>query len=93
MAEVPFISILDPSAALARYNTLATHINDQASTQNLGGNVGFAVADLPPVTTDLMGTRAFVIDALTVPVLLDVPVGGGSIVCPVFCDGTNWVAG
>jgi hypothetical protein len=38
------------------------------------------------------GTRCFVTDALT-PVFLSVAVGGGSVVSPVFYNGTSWVIG
>lgn len=49
----------------------------------------YTVATLP---TGTQGQRAFVTDA-TAPVFLTTVVGGGAVVCPVFFDGTNWVAG
>ncbi len=38
-----------------------------------------------------MGARAYVTDA-NEPTFLNPINGGGSIVCPVFCNGTDWVA-
>jgi len=51
---------------------------------NLGG---FTVATLP---TGSQGDTAYVTDA-TSPTYLATVVGGGSVVCPVFYNGTNWV--
>lgn len=52
----------------------------------------YTVATLPMPTPALMGARAHVIDA-EAPTFLHPVMGGGSIVCPVFCNGTDWVAG
>lgn len=49
-----------------------------------------AVAKLPPPNASRIGTRMVVGDALT-PAYLSTVVGGGSVICPVFCNGTNWV--
>lgn len=49
---------------------------------------GYTVATLPAGT---VGDIAYVTDALA-PVYLTAIVGGGAVVCPVFFDGTNWVA-
>lgn len=49
---------------------------------------GYTVATLP---TGTIGDRAYVTDALA-PTFLTAVVGGGAVVCPVFYDGTNWVA-
>ena len=49
---------------------------------------GYTVATLPAGT---QGDTAFVIDA-TSPTYLGTLTGGGSVVCPVFYDGANWVS-
>lgn len=49
---------------------------------------GYTVATLP---TGTIGDIAYVTDALA-PTYLTTVVGGGTIVSPVFFDGTNWVA-
>jgi hypothetical protein len=48
---------------------------------------GFTVATLPAGT---VGMRTYVTDAL-VPVALATVAGGGSVVVPVFYNGTNWI--
>ena len=49
---------------------------------------GYTVATLPAGT---QGDTAFVTDALA-PTFLAAVVGGGTVVTPVFYDGTNWTA-
>lgn len=53
---------------------------------------GYTVATLPAASAGLKGAIAYVTDALA-PAFLTVVVGGGAVVCPVFCDGTNWIGG
>lgn len=50
----------------------------------------YTVATLPAAGT--AGRRAYVTDA-TAPTFLGALTGGGSVVCPVFDNGTAWVAG
>jgi hypothetical protein len=50
---------------------------------------GYTVAGLPTGTT---GDRAYVTNALT-PVFGSTVVGGGSVVVPVFYNGSNWIVG
>lgn len=50
----------------------------------------YTVASLP--TTPVRGDRAYVTDALA-PVFLQKVNAGGTVVCPVFFNGTDWVAG
>jgi len=50
---------------------------------------GFTVATLPAGT---IGMRSYVTDALA-PVFLAALTGGGTVKCPVFHNGTAWVAG
>ena len=45
---------------------------------------------LPAASSALKGARAVVSDATT-PLYLTPYSSGGAIVCPVFCDGTQWV--
>lgn len=54
----------------------------------LSGLHEYTVDTLP---TGKAGRTAYVSDADT-PVYLTAVVGGGSTVCPVFFDGTNWIA-
>ncbi len=51
---------------------------------------GFTVATLP--TNVPTGSRAYVTDA-TAPTFLGTLTGGGAVVCPVFYNGSAWVAG
>lgn len=50
----------------------------------------FTVATLPAPTAALKGARAHVTDAKT-PAYLSPVAAGGAVVCPVFCNGTEWV--
>ena len=52
--------------------------------------VAYTVATLPAAGTQ--GRRAWVTDA-TAPTFLGALTGGGGVVCPVFDNGTAWVAG
>jgi hypothetical protein len=52
---------------------------------------GYTVADLAGITP-ITGMRVHVTDALA-PAFLTTVVGGGTVKCPVFYNGTNWVAG
>lgn len=50
------------------------------------------IADLPPASDVLTGTRAFVTDASN-STFSDVVVAGGSFIIPVYSDGSNWRLG
>lgn len=52
----------------------------------------YTVATLPAASAALQGARALVTDA-TAPTFLGTLTGGGSVICPVFCNGTAWIAG
>lgn len=56
----------------------------------LNGTQGFTVATLP--ASPGTGARAYVTDA-TGPTFLGTLTGGGTVKCPVFYNGTAWVAG
>jgi hypothetical protein len=56
------------------------------------GSTARTVATLPAASAALKGARSFVTDA-TSPTFLGALTGGGSVVCPVFCNGAAWVAG
>ena len=59
------------------------------NTRTVTAGAAFTVATLPAAGTQ--GRRAWVTDA-TAPTFLGTLTGGGAVVCPVFDDGTNWVA-
>ena len=68
-------------------------VDDGVTLGQFNGTIktaGYTVATLPAAGT--VGRRAYVTDA-TSPTFLGTLTGGGSVVCPVFDDGTNWVAG
>lgn len=44
---------------------------------------------LPTASTHLKGFEAVVSDA-TAPTYMGLYVSGGTVTCPVICDGTNW---
>lgn len=54
--------------------------------------VGYTVATLPTASAVLKGARAHITDA-TAPAWLMPLTGGGTVTCPVFCNGSAWVAG
>lgn len=60
---------------------------DSVKTVRLG--TGYTVATLPAAGT--AGRRTYVTDALA-PTYLGALTGGGSVVCPVFDNGTAWVS-
>ena len=70
-------------------NTLAVAARIYNNKTMLTG-AGFTVATLPSGATQ--GARAFVTDA-TAPSFLGTLTGSGAVVCPVFYNGTAWVAG
>ena len=53
---------------------------------------GYTVAGLAAIASPIVGMRVHVTDA-NAPTFLTPLVGGGSIRCPAFYNGTNWVAG
>jgi hypothetical protein len=69
-------------------NTLANAMTiDSVKTVRLG--TGYTVATLPAAGT--AGRRTYVTNALA-PTFLGTLTGGGSVVCPVFDNGTAWVS-
>ncbi len=60
------------------------------SNQTVAVGKAYTVATLPAAGTQ--GRRAWVTDA-TAPTFLGALTGGGAVVCPVFDNGTAWVAG
>jgi len=54
----------------------------------VGTTTAYTVATLP---TGFQGARAYVTDA-TLPTYLGTLTGGGSVVCPVFYNGSAWVS-
>jgi len=70
-------------------NALATAMRVY-NTKTVAVGSAFTVATLPAAGTQ--GRRAWVTDALA-PTFLMTLTGGGAVVCPVFDNGTAWVAG
>jgi hypothetical protein len=70
-------------------NTLAQAMRIY-NTKTVAVGSAFTVSTLPAAGTQ--GRRAWVTDALT-PTFLGTLTGGGAVVCPVFDNGTAWVAG
>lgn len=69
-------------------NALATAMTiDSVKTVRIG--TGYTVATLPAAGT--AGRYTYVTDA-TAPTYLGALIGGGSVVCPVFDNGTAWVS-
>ena len=69
-------------------NALADAMSiDSAKTVRLG--TGYTVATLP--AAGIAGRRTYVTDAV-LPTYLGALTGGGSVICPVFDDGTQWVS-
>jgi hypothetical protein len=66
--------------------TSTTTINGQT----IMASKGYTVSGLPASATT--GSRAHVTDAMA-PLFLGTLTGGGAVVCPVFYNGTAWVAG
>lgn len=67
----------------------SVEFNDIVSFDNLALLKSYTVATLP--TGAITGAIAYVTDA-TAPTYLGTLTGGGSVVCPVFYNGTAWVS-
>jgi len=79
----------DVGASGTAQNTLVTALRIY-SNQTVAVGKAYTVATLPAAGTQ--GRRAWVTDA-TAPTFLGALIGGGAVVCPVFDNGTAWVAG
>jgi hypothetical protein len=62
-----------------------------ATIQTTGFTVASLNAAFPPASN--VGMRAYVTDSVPAPAFLSTLTGGGSVVCPAFCNGVAWVAG
>jgi len=80
------------SITLGRIGTDTVYMGAAVIGASAVSGVGYTVATLPAAAAALKGARAFVTDA-TSPSWLSSLTGGGSIACPVFCNGSAWVAG
>ena len=88
----------DPNPSVSNgdlwYNSTANQLKARinGATVSLGA-VGYTVATLPSTagTGMVTGAFAYVTDA-TAPTYLGTLTGGGTVVCPVFYNGTAWVA-
>lgn len=66
------------------------YFGTRVDAPTLRTDTAYTVATLP--AAGVAGRRAYVTDA-TAPTYLGALTGGGSVVCPVFDNGTAWVAG
>lgn len=73
---------------VSNINKFKVDIGGSVVSQGTITTKGYTVATLP---TGTVGMNAYVTDALA-PTYLTTIVGGGAVNCPVFFDGTNWVA-
>ena len=73
---------------VSNINKFKVDIGGSVVSQGTITTKGYTVATLP---TGTVGMNAYVTDALA-PTYLTTVVGGGAVNCPVFFDGTNWVA-
>lgn len=64
-------------------------VSGGAAVSNITYSTSYTVATLP---TGVQGMRAYVTDA-TAPTFLGALTGGGAVKCPVFYNGSAWVAG
>jgi hypothetical protein len=65
--------------------------NSSGTWNAIPGITNGTVATLPACGASLKGAMAYVTDASS-PSFLGALSGGGSVVAPAFCNGTNWVA-
>lgn len=52
--------------------------------------IGAGASQLPTCAAGTAGQEYYVTDAAATPVYNATAAGGGSVVIPVFCNGTNW---
>jgi hypothetical protein len=88
-------SDIDAGGALTANGGISTNGTVSASGDIASGRTlitgGFTVATLPTANLNV-GARACVTDA-NVPAFMAPVIGGGSVICPVFYNGSAWVAG
>lgn len=79
-------------AASTAQNTSTTSLTLKGATQRVVANapVGFKAYTVSTLPAGVVGDNAYVTDALA-PSFLVTIAGGGSVVTPVFYNGTNWV--
>lgn len=88
------LSVSDITGAAPLASPTFTGTTTAATLKVTGTSVlsnGYTVATLPAASSSLTGARAYVTDA-TSPTFMGALTGGGNVVCPVFCNGTAWVA-
>jgi len=76
------------TATLGNDSVVSTYLKGKVITNDVVRLKNYTVATLPAGT---QGDTAFVTDA-TAPTYLGTLTGGGSVVCPVFYNGTAWVS-
>lgn len=62
------------------------------SSAGMLGTNGYTVSTLPAANSNLKGARAYVTDQSGAPTFMGTLTGSGSVICPVFCNGTTWLA-
>jgi hypothetical protein len=55
--------------------------------------MGFTIGNLPSCGGSTKGARLYVTNAQTTPTFLGTVSTTGSVVAPVFCNGSNWIYG
>jgi hypothetical protein len=92
-ASGPFLAALDNTYDIGNSGALRPRIGyfgTRVDAPTLRTDTAYTVATLPAAGT--AGRRAYVTDALA-PTFLGAMTGGGAVICPVFDNGTAWVAG
>jgi hypothetical protein len=76
------------ASGVIQVGTTANNASGTLKAAVVGTTTAYTVATLP---AGFAGARAYVTDA-TLPTYLGALTGGGSVVCPVFYNGTAWVS-
>ena len=84
----PDTALSRAAAGVVQVGTTGSNASGTLKAAVIGTTTAYTVATLP---TGFQGARAYVTDA-TLPTYLGTLTGGGSVVCPVFYNGTAWVS-
>ncbi len=88
--EANTVPALKPSSTILQVRLADDSAYAPVEASTVRTATAYTVATLPVAGT--AGRRAYVTDA-TAPTWLGALIGGGTVVCPVFDNGTAWVAG
>lgn len=86
--ELPIVTALDGTEIVPLNQAGTTKTATTGQIAAVGALGAYTVATLP--TGQGSGTRAFVSDSAASPTFADTLTGGGSLVVPVYFDGTVW---